>query len=214
MLIITDFKILTIVPIIFYIFTRRVYVSLIVLILIVKFMASPQKLLTNAIPNYFYSPSSGYVRYINTTKDKDNVIISLFLNIFDNHTQYVPIVSYLKNIEHKYGTFERAYLEHSINNERVINTLYNPTFNFEYTITQITGLLTRRIISLQKIDDNLLQPGERLGFIMLGSRVDISIPKKNIKQILIKPNTHISEMIPIMELITPLEGLTPLSELQ
>jgi phosphatidylserine decarboxylase len=200
MIIIPDLQTFILIPIIFYIITQNLYVSFISFILIIKFMSSPRKLLVNAKQNYFYSPSSGFIRYINTTTYKDHITISMFLNIFDNHTQYIPVISYLKDIEHKYGTFERAYLEHSINNERVINTLYNPTYNFNYTITQITGLLTRRILSLQKTNDKLLNPGERLGFIMLGSRVDISIPKKNVKQILIKENMHISEMIPMIEL--------------
>jgi phosphatidylserine decarboxylase len=158
-------------------------------------MNSPDRLLQDVKPDCFYSPASGYIKFINT--DNELVTISMFLNIFDNHTQYIPIVSYLKNIEHKHGIFEPAYLEHSINNERVINTLTCPTYNFDFTITQITGILTRRILSLQNTNRKLLYPGERLGFIMLGSRVDISIPTKNIKQILVNPNTHVSEMTPL-----------------
>jgi phosphatidylserine decarboxylase len=160
-------------------------------------MNSPDRLLQDIDNDKFYSPASGYIKFINV--NKESVTISMFLNIFDNHTQYIPIVSYLKNIEHKHGIFEPAYLEHSINNEKVVNTLYNPTYNFDFTITQITGILTRRILSLQNPNDNkLLYPGERLGFIMLGSRVDISIPTKNIKQILVNSNTHVSEMTPLI----------------
>jgi phosphatidylserine decarboxylase len=162
-------------------------------------MNSPDRLLEDIKHDYFYSPASGYIKFINT--NKEFVTISMFLNIFDNHTQYIPIISYLKSIEHKHGIFEPAYLEHSVNNERVINTLYNPTYNFDFTITQITGILTRRILSLQNPNSNKsLYPGERLGFIMLGSRVDISIPTKNVRQILVNPNTHISEMTPIFTL--------------
>lgn len=195
-MIILDIKALLLLPFICYFFTKNIYIVLIAFVFCLSFMNSPTRLLENAKQYYFYSPASGYIRYIK--QDNEYVTISMFLNIFDNHTQYIPVASYLKNIEHKHGIFEPAYLEHSVNNERVINTLYNPTYDFTFTITQITGMLTRRILSLQQTNTNkLLQPGERLGFIMLGSRVDIRIPIKNIKEILITPDTHVSEMIPL-----------------
>jgi len=195
-MIILDIRSVLLLPIICYVFTKNLYIVLIALLFCTRFMNSPDRLLQHIDNDKFYSSASGYIKFINV--DKEFVKISMFLNIFDNHTQYIPIVSYLKNIEHKHGIFEPAYLEHSVNNERVINTLYNPTYNFDFTITQITGILTRRILSLKNPNDNkLLYPGERLGFIMLGSRVDISIPTKNIKQILVNPNTHVSEMAPL-----------------
>jgi phosphatidylserine decarboxylase len=142
----------------------------------------------------FYSPSSGYIREI-TTDDTDTTI-SLFLNVFDNHTQYIPITSNVISIEKFSGLFAPAFLEHSVNNTRVKTTLYNPKLNFTYTITQITGLLTRRILNFLQTQnqDTTLTPGERLGFIVLGSRVDITIPNKNIQQILVKTGYHISSM--------------------
>jgi len=195
-MIILDIRSLLLLPIICYLFTKNWYIVFVALLFCTRFMNSPDRLQEDIKHDCFYSPASGYIKFINT--DKEFVTISMFLNIFDNHTQYIPTVSYLKNIEHKHGIFEPAYLEHSVNNERVVNTLYNPTYNFDFTITQITGILTRRILSLQIPNNNkLLYPGERLGFIKLGSRVDISIPTKNIKQILVNPNTHISEMTPL-----------------
>jgi len=195
-MIILDIRSLLLLPIICYVFTKNWYIVFVALFFTIRFMHSPDRLLEDIKNNCFYSPASGYIKFINV--DKEFVTISMFLNIFDNHTQYIPIVSYLKNIGHKHGVFEPAYLEHSVNNERVVNTLYNPTYDFDFKITQITGILTRRILSLQNPNDNkLLNPGERLGFIMLGSRVDISIPTKNVKQTLVNPNTHISEMTPL-----------------
>jgi phosphatidylserine decarboxylase len=143
----------------------------------------------------FYSPSSGYIREITT--DDTNTTISLFLNVFDNHTQYIPITSNVISIQQFDGLFAPAFLEHSINNTRVKTTLYNQKLNFSYTITQITGLLTRRILNFlqtQNQDQDPITPGERLGFIVLGSRVDITIPNKNILQILVKTGDHVSSM--------------------
>lgn len=198
-MIIFDTKAIFLLPFLTYLFTKNWYITLVILLFCLQFMNSPTRLLENPKQNLFYSPASGYIQSI--VYDKDHLSVSMFLNIFDNHTQYIPTSCYLTNIQHKPGTFEPAYLEHSINNEQIKNTLYNPIYNFEFTITQITGILTRRILSLQTINPNiLLQPGQRLGFIILGSRVDIRIPLKNIKQVLVQSNTHISEMTPLFVL--------------
>lgn len=198
-MIIIDLFSLTVLPLLTYVLTRNVYITLIVLLFCIRFMNSPDLSLTDTKPDIFYAVSSGYVNWIRS--DNTHTTISFFLNVFDNHTQYIPITSQMRKTENFKGTFVPAYREHSINNTRVKHTLYNPRFDCEYTVTQITGILTRRIISFQKPKTNeLLQPGTRLGFIVLGSRVDISIPNKNIKNILLKPNTHIEAMSPIVEL--------------
>jgi phosphatidylserine decarboxylase len=160
-------------------------------------MNSPDMFIKKPQSHIFYSPTSGYIKSIR--EDERYIHISLFLNIFDNHTQYIPVDSVLTNIKYYNGSFVPAYQEHSVNNERVENSLYNTQYNFSYTITQITGILTRRIISLQKVNA-VLKPGERLGFIMLGSRVDIKIPKKNVENVLVKSNTHIEAMTPMFTL--------------
>ena len=142
-------------------------------------------------PNIFYSPSQGFIR--NIYSDKNNLNVSLFLNLFDNHTQYIPLKSTLISSIKKNGSFLPAYKEHSINNEQIIHTLYNKEFDFYYNVTQITGILTRRIVVFAK-NDTLLEPGDQLGLILLGSRVDISIPLSKVKDVFVKKDTSIDAM--------------------
>lgn len=199
-MIILDFTSLVVIPLVIYIITKNPIVTIVFLCFCLRFLNSPDKKLIKerVQQNVFYSPSSGYIREITT--DDTYTTISLFLNVFDNHTQYIPISSNVISIQKFSGLFTPAFLEHSINNTRVKTTLHNPKLNFQYTITQITGLLTRRILNfLQTHPQNtLLTPGERLGFIVLGSRVDITIPNKNIKQILVKQGDHVNSMEGIM----------------
>lgn len=198
-MIIIDIVSLTVLPLLVYILTRNVYVTIIIFLFCVRFMNSPDLSLTETKPDIFYAVSSGYVNWIR--RDDTHTTISFFLNVFDNHTQYIPIKSELRKTEHFNGTFVPAYREHSINNTRVKHTLYNSTFDFEYNITQITGILTRRIIIFKQPEPKkIISPGSRLGFIVLGSRVDISIPNKNIKRILIKDDIHIEAMTPIIQI--------------
>lgn len=187
--------IIIILPLLVFLLTKKIFISIIVLIFVLHFMYSPEKTHLSFSKDIFYSPSSGYIN--NIKEDDENITLSLFLNIFDNHTQYAPIKSVLIKQEKKHGLFVPAYKEHAINNEKVILTLYNPDYDFYYKISQITGILTRRIITFKK---SILLPGERLGFIVLGSRVDVSIPKKNVSQIYINKNEHIKELTPLFKI--------------
>jgi phosphatidylserine decarboxylase len=160
-------------------------------VFILYFSRTPDKKSGVYNSDIFYSPSQGYVRDISI--DNENLNISLFLNLFDNHTQYIPVKSTLVSSIKKNGIFLPAYKEHSINNERIINKFYNKDFDFFYNVTQITGLLTRRIVVFVK-ENTDLEPGDQLGLILLGSRVDISIPISKVKDIFIKKDTSIDPM--------------------
>lgn len=196
-MIIYDYDVFILFPLLIFYFTKNLYITIFFILFFLMFMNSPDK--SNIIydNNTFYSPSSGYVRKIK--KDGEKTTISLFLNVLDNHTQYFPVRSKLIARKKINGLFLPAYKEHSINNERVENTLKSIDGNFEYKIIQITGLLTRRIKSLSNIG-KVYDAGERLGFIVLGSRVDIIIPNSNIKGVIIKEGEHIKEMQSILKL--------------
>lgn len=192
-MIILDIYALIFIPLIIYILTKHKLLTILTFLFCIRFLNSPDLKLQRFETNIFYSPTSGYVRSIENRGETTN--ISLFLNVFDNHTQYIPITSELRQSQKFSGLFLPAYNEHSVNNERVKHTLYSSEFDFEYTITQITGLLTRRILSLRQPKQNVvLYPGERLGFIILGSRVDISIPTKNIDKLFINSDQHINAL--------------------
>ena len=196
-MIIFDYSIFAI-TLLAYITTKSIILFCLVLAFCLSFMYSPDMTGTNYLPNYFHSPSDGTVRTI--TQDGNNLVISLFLNVFDNHTQYIPISSTIISQIRVGGAFDPAFLEHSVNNEQVETMLKCIDYQFEYKIEQITGLVTRRIKNLLPTSPSELVPGSRLGFIVLGSRVDITVPVANIRRLLIEPGQHISAMQQIIEL--------------
>ena len=182
---------------ILYIITKNKILCIFSFLFILYFSRTPNKKLDKVESNLFYSPSQGYIRDIYL--DKENLNISLFLNLFDNHTQYVPVKSTLFSSIKKNGAFLPAYKEHSINNEQIMHTLYNKEFDFYYNVTQITGILTRRIVVFAK-NGTLLEPGDRLGLILLGSRVDISIPLSKVENVFVKKETRIDAMEKMLSL--------------
>ena len=136
------------------------------------FMRSPSKLYPDLSQNSFYAPCDGVLTSV--TRDANHTKFSIFLNLFDNHTQYFPTDSVLVDATFYTGDFHVASTPSSIYNQRVVNKLVAASA-YAYTLTQYTGLIARRIDTIATTGVPC-QAGERLGFIKLGSRVEIVVP--------------------------------------
>ncbi len=114
------------------------------------------------------SPADGKVI---TIKDRT---VSIFMNIHNVHVNRAPLGGTVMRIDYKPGGYIPAFNKDSYVNERnqvAINTEYG---NIE--LTQIAGVLTRRIVSYICEGRNVKR-GERIGMICFGSRVDVTIPQ-------------------------------------
>ena len=132
--------------------------------------------------NVVVSPADGTITYIGQSNaPKETNIsnkflkISIFLNIFNVHVNRVPIYGKVKKIIYISGKFINATLNKSSEeNERNIIVIEKNNFD-KIIVTQIAGLIARRIVCDLKINEDLLQ-GDRLGIIKFGSRVDLYLP--------------------------------------
>ena len=101
--------------------------------------------------------------------------ISIFLNIFDVHVNRTPIPGKVTCVNYKKGQFLAANrIEASEANEQNSITVDGVVGGVHTAVMfkQIAGLIARRIICYKKAGD-LLDPGERVGLIKFGSRVDV-----------------------------------------
>ena len=132
--------------------------------------------------NVVVSPADGTITYIGQSNaPKETNIsnkflkISIFLNIFNVHVNRVPTYGKVKNIKYISGKFISATLDKSSEeNERNIIVIEKNNFDI-IIVTQIAGLIARRIVCDLKNNEALLQ-GDRLGIIKFGSRVDLYLP--------------------------------------
>jgi phosphatidylserine decarboxylase len=123
------------------------------------------------------SPADGVITNIKEYKEgKTNYTsVSIFLSVFNVHIQRLPISGEVSKIEYIEGKFINATLDKaSEDNERLKLTLNSGKNKFY--ITQIAGLIARRIICYVKEKEKVNQ-GERYGIIKFGSRVDIDFPE-------------------------------------
>jgi phosphatidylserine decarboxylase len=120
------------------------------------------------------SPADGKVVAIRPVPSGANRI-SIFLNVFDVHVNRTPIPGKVTCVSYKKGQFLAANkAEASDANEQSILTVDGVVGGVHTTVMfkQIAGLIARRIICYKRPGD-ILEPGERIGLIKFGSRVDV-----------------------------------------
>lgn len=103
------------------------------------------------------------------------VRISVFMNVFDVHSNRAPVTGEVKQVWYHKGKFLNAVLDKASEaNER--NALWIRTEDGkDVVVVQVAGLIARRILCYAHPNDRL-ERGERYGFIRFGSRVDIYLP--------------------------------------
>jgi len=107
--------------------------------------------------------------------DRETIKVSVFMNVFNVHSNRAPVDGEVKQIWYHAGSFVNAALDKaSAENER--NVLWiRADAGADVTCVQVAGLIARRILCYAKAGDKL-QRGQRYGFIRFGSRVDVYLP--------------------------------------
>ena len=123
------------------------------------------------------SPADGKVVLVKDVNDEDvgkAIQVSIFLNIFNVHSNKMPIAGHVENVEYKKGDF-RAAFDHTASdvNEQTVVVLSHKEKKIK--IKQIDGLIDRRIHCYAEVGKSF-KTGERFGFIMFGSRTDLIVP--------------------------------------
>ena len=154
----------------------------IISVFIVQFFRDPPRRITNK-KNMVVSGADGKVISIGETIDpyqkKKSIKVSVFMNVFNVHSNKVPVDGLILKKIYYPGKFLNAALSKaSLENERcaiIIQTKNSPKTNI--TCVQIAGLVARRILCYKNTGDKVVR-GERYGFIKFGSRVDLYLPLK------------------------------------
>ena len=159
----------------YFIYKPLFILSLILLIFTFYFFRDPERVVPIG-DDILVSPADGLITNITETKEgkKTYVKVSIFLSIFNVHIQRLPISGEVTKVDYIEGKFINATLDKaSDENERLKITIKNGN-NLIY-VTQIAGLIARRIVNYVKPNEKINQ-GDRYGIIKFGSRVDIEFP--------------------------------------
>jgi phosphatidylserine decarboxylase len=150
-------------------------VALLAVAFIVQFFRDPPRVVPQQ-PDAVLSPADGRVVKVEPARDpfldRDALKISVFMNVFNVHSNRSPVDGKVIGAWYHKGSFFNAAMDKaSLENER--NALHLRTAGgHDVTCVQIAGLIARRILCYVKPGDELAR-GQRYGFIRFGSRVDV-----------------------------------------
>jgi phosphatidylserine decarboxylase len=151
---------------------------ILIAIFIIQFFRDPPRVVPEG-ENIILSPADGRVICIEQCRDVyqdvDALKISIFMNVFNVHSNRSPVDGEVIELQYFAGKFLNADFDKaSTENERnaMILKIKN---NQKITVVQVAGLIARRILCYTQVG-KVLKRGERYGFIRFGSRVDVYLP--------------------------------------
>jgi phosphatidylserine decarboxylase len=145
-----------------------------VCLFMVQFFRDPPRVIPQD-PGAVLSPADGRVVAVERARDpyveRDALKMSVFMNVFNAHSNRSPVDGEVRNAWHYPGKF------FNVENERAALWI-RTTGGADVTCVQIAGLIARRIICYARAGKRLAR-GERYGFIRFGSRVDVYLPPES-----------------------------------
>jgi phosphatidylserine decarboxylase len=102
--------------------------------------------------------------------------ISIFISVFDVHINRAPVGGTMRRIVYIPGKFVNASLDKASEDNERQHILIERSDGKPVGMTQIAGLVARRIIPFVKPGD-VVVAGQRVGLIRFGSRVDVYLPR-------------------------------------
>lgn len=144
------------------------------------FFRNPVRVLEIDDPDFVISPCDGKVVVIEPTEENDHfhdkrLQVSIFMSPFNVHANWYPIEGKILRSEHQSGRHMGAWLpKSSIENERSLVVIEHQS-KAQIMLRQVAGAMARRVVTYAK-PGKMAHRNEHLGFIKLGSRVDMYLP--------------------------------------
>ena len=164
---------------------------------IVQFFRDPPRVVPQQ-RNVVLSPADGKIVKVEPARDpfleRDALKISVFMNVFNVHSNRSPVDGTVVNTWYHKGSFLNAAMDKaSLENERNALHLRTAEGN-DITCVQIAGLIARRFLCYVKAGDGVAR-GQRYGFIRFGSRVDVYLAPTAMPRVAVGDTVFATETI-------------------
>lgn len=175
-------------------------------IFILQFFRDPARVVPQD-PSAVLAPADGRVVAVERARDpyleRDALKISVFMNVFNVHSNRSPVDGEVRKSYYDRGRFVNASLDKaSLENERAALWLHTAG-GADITCVQIAGLIARRILCYAKPGQRLAR-GERYGFIRFGSRVDVYLPTAAVPRAAVGDKVYAAESV--IAVLSPVSG--------
>jgi phosphatidylserine decarboxylase len=163
-----------------WIFAIALVITAMLLVFVTYFFRNPVRVLEIDDPDFIIAPADGRVVVVEPTEENEyfherKLQVSIFMSPFNVHANWYPVEGTILVSEHQKGRHKGAWLpKSSTENERSLVVIETPS-KMQIAIRQVAGAMARRIVTYAKVGHSAHR-NTHLGFIKLGSRVDMYLP--------------------------------------
>ena len=149
-------------------------------LLVLNFYRCPIRYYPEDTDGLVVAPADGRVVVVEETDETEyfhdrRLMISIFMSPLNVHANWFPVDGQVKFVRHFNGNYHKAWLPKASEENEHADTMIDTPFGEQVLVRQIAGAVARRIVTYAKdLEDCYID--EHLGFIKLGSRVDVYLP--------------------------------------
>ena len=163
-----------------WVFYTTTFVTTVLFLLVLNFFRSPFRRFPFDSEGLVIAPADGTIVAIeevmeNEILHRECLQISIFMSVFNVHANWFPVDGKVKFVHHQDGNYHKAWLPKASEENERADTMIETADGTEVLCRQIAGAMARRIVTYAKEGEECYID-EHLGFIKLGSRVDVFLP--------------------------------------
>ena len=149
-------------------------------LVVLNFYRCPIRYFEGDTERVVVAPADGKIVVIEEVMENEyfhekRLMISIFMSLFNVHANWFPVDGKVKSVVHKDGNFHKAWLPKASEENEHADVLITTPEGTDVLCRQIAGAMARRIVTYAKEGEECYID-EHLGFIKLGSRVDVYLP--------------------------------------
>ena len=149
-------------------------------LVVLNFYRCPIRFFEGDTERLVVAPADGKIVVIEEVMENEyfhekRLMISIFMSLFNVHANWFPVDGKVKKVVHKDGNYHKAWLPKASEENEHADVLINTPEGEDILCRQIAGAMARRIVTYAKEGEECYID-KHLGFIKLGSRVDVFLP--------------------------------------
>ena len=126
------------------------------------------------------APADGKIVVVEDVEEHEyfhdkRLMISIFMSPLNVHANWFPVDGKVKFVKHFNGNYHKAWLPKASEENEHADIMITTPEGEDVLVRQIAGAVARRIVTYAKPEEECYID-EHMGFIKLGSRVDVFLP--------------------------------------
>ena len=148
--------------------------------LMLNFYRCPIRYFNGDTDHLVVAPADGKIVVVEEAEENEyfhdkRLMISIFMSPLNVHANWFPIDGKIKFVHHQNGNYHKAWLPKASEENEHADIMITTPNGEDVLVRQIAGAMARRIVTYAKPNEECYID-EHLGFIKLGSRVDVFLP--------------------------------------